>query len=264
MKSLLIQIREDEATRKHEIDCFVRRSGIDAKKLISIDSLKTLPKSDLLEDADVLVVGGSGDYLISEGDVPEQIAAIGEVLTAAREKQIPTLAICFGAQIMAHVFGGKVEKDVSRQELGTYEIEKSSMAEHCPIFKDLPESFHVQLGHKDHITALPNGAIHLASSERSEVQAFTFPGEKVYAYTFHPELDAEDIRWRLDYYAKNYGLTKETINSIMSRTFSAQHGTRPLRAFYKEVAGKGLNYGLVKKSMNTSVGVLDSALKQGI
>lgn len=243
MKTLLIQVRKDKIARDHEVQCFIRRSGLTAQDFRVVDSLVTLPAPEMLQGVEAVLLGGSGDFLVSEGEVPEQVEAIGRVAHEARSRGIPLLGICFGAQIMAKVFGGTLEKDVSRQELGTYEITKTPAAQFCPIFSGLPDVFPVQLGHKDHITELPKGAVKLAFSERSEVQAFTFPGEKTYAYTFHPELDREDIEWRLNFSAKDYDLSKEIIDSIMSRTYDAEFGPRSLQAFYQKTGREGAVYG---------------------
>ena len=238
MNTLLIQLRKDKTARDHELDCFSNKSGISKDEITQLDILEESQANlHLLEGMDALVVGGSGDFLISEGDIPEKISLVEKFMSEARSKNLPTLGICFGAQIMAQVYGGKLTKDVERQELGTFEIKKHETAELCPIFQDLPENFHVQLGHKDHITKLPSGAVNLAYSERSEVQSFTFPGESIYGFTFHPELSKEDVYWRLSHYVKDYEMTPEALADLQSRTFDAEYGTRPLELFYKHIVG---------------------------
>ena len=79
----------------------------------------------------------------------------------------------------------------------------------------MPPSFTAQLGHKDHIICLPSDAVLLASSEKSECQAFTFEGEPVYALTFHPELDMKALNYRLDYYANQYNLSEAILSMVV-------------------------------------------------
>lgn len=244
MKTLLVQVRPDPATREHELECFLAKAGVDPDSVTCLNSLEHLPVAEDLDGFDVLVVGGSGDYLVSEGDIPEVIEAVSSLLRAARARQMPILAICFGQQVMAPAFGGKVEKDVERQELGTFEIKKNEAAGKCPLLQSLPQQFDVQLGHKDHVTVLPEGAVNLASSERSPVQVFTFPGEPIYGLTFHPELDKDDILWRLNYYAANYGLTQEAIDEVIERTHDTEIASGLIGAFYSEIVEKGKRYGV--------------------
>lgn len=242
MKILLIQLRDEPVSRDHELSCILEKSALNQEDIVVLDVFQRLPKVEDLQGMDAVIIGGSGDYLVSAGDIPEEVQAVGTLITEARHRKIPLLGICFGAQIMAHTQGGRVELDKENQELGTFEIEKLTSAEKCPVFSLLPEKFDVQLGHKDHITVLPEGAINLAKSERSSVQAFIFPGEPTYALTFHPELDVEDIVWRLDYYAENYGLSKDVRDAIVNASRKAVHGTKPLQAFLDEVVEKGLRY----------------------
>lgn len=243
MRVLLIQIRPDKATSDHEFLQVVKQSGLSEDVFTRLDATSTAITPEALEGVDALVIGGSGDYLISQGDIPEIISAIGEVCKVARAKEIPTLGICFGSQILTHTFGGLVQLDTTRAETGTFDITKTSVAEVDPIFGDLPKTFLVQLGHKDHLITLPDGAVQLASSERSPNQAFTFPGEPIYAVLFHPELDVEAIIWRLHHYAKEYGLSEENLRILCSRVKDAPEATKVLERFFSKVVRGGERYG---------------------
>lgn len=234
MKTLLIQFRLDEATRQHEYDCFIKRCGLESEDTIQLNVLDRLPSAEDLDGVDVMIIGGSGDYLISNGDIPDQVNAVSRILHMARAQKLPTIGICFGAQIMSQAFGGKVERDDERAELGTFEIFQHPDARLCPIFKLLPERFNVQLGHKDHMS-LPEGAVLLASSEKSAIQAFTFPGEPMYALTFHPELDVEDMHFRFAQYANMYGLTEEKLQKLRETVRETTESCQSLAHFFNEI-----------------------------
>lgn len=214
MRILLLQFRPDPIMAKHELELIIRFSNRPAENFATVDATSEPLTVELLDGADVIILGGSGDYLISRGDIPEILSAIRPVLQEARLRRIPTLGICFGAQILTHVFGGKVELDEARAEVGTFLVTKTDAGREDAFFCDLPDSFDAQLGHKDHLTVLPEGAVHLASSERSVHQAWKFPDAPVYALTFHPELDQEGVLYRVDYYANEYKLTTETIERM--------------------------------------------------
>lgn len=211
MRILLLQFRPDPAMAAHEFDLVVKFSGRSAADFSRVDATAEPLDAALLTGVDALILGGSGDYLISRGDIPSIRAALKPFLAEARARRVPTLGICFGGQLMTEAFGGTVGLDEARAEVGTFPVTKTAEAHADPLFAPLPATFEAQLGHKDHFTALPPGATRLAFSERSANQAWTFVGEPVYALTFHPELDIDGVLYRVDYYAKEYKLTEEKI-----------------------------------------------------
>jgi len=242
MQVLLIQLREDAATRDHEFDCFVKQAGIDPSVVVRINALEHDVTPNDLHGVHVIVVGGSGEFLISRGDIAETIDAVGETLRAARKQGIPMLGMCFGAQIMAHVFGGTVALDAEKQEIGTFMVTKNVCAADCPIFSLMPETFPAQLGHKDFVTVLPPGAVNLASSDLSTVQAFTFPGEPIYATTFHPELDENSLLWRIDQYAMQYDLSQQDVATMKQALYPTPDSVKVLHHFFEEVVKNGKRF----------------------
>ena len=214
MRILLLQFRPDAAMAAHEFELVVRFSHRPASDFVAVDATTASLTAELLDGADAIILGGSGDYLISRGDIPEILSALVPILEEARRRRVPTLGICFGAQILTHAFGGRVELDESRAEVGTFPVTKTDAGREDALFHELPDRFDAQLGHKDHLTVLPAGAVHLASSERSVHQAWKFPDAPMYALTFHPELDQEGVLYRVDYYAKEYRFTPESVEAM--------------------------------------------------
>lgn len=204
MSIFLLQFRPDQAIADHEYDMILKFSGRPASDFVRVNALGEPLSSERLDVADAVILGGSGDYLVSRGDLPEIRAALKSFLTEARSRGIPLLGICFGGQLMTEAFGGRVELDLARAEVGTFPIEKTEEGDSDPLFAYLPKKFDAQLGHKDHFIVIPPGAVRLASSQRSPNQAWTFPGEPIYALTFHPELDVAGTLYRVDYYIEEY------------------------------------------------------------
>ena len=66
----------------------------------------------------------------------------------------PILGICYGAQLMAHTFGGKVEPEGTR-EYGRANLE--FMEEGNPLLKGFAKNSQVWMSHGDTITRLPEG-----------------------------------------------------------------------------------------------------------
>lgn len=231
-KILLIQFRDNPEILAQELNCFIEKSALPAD---SFDTKNALNGPITLADCqayDAIILGGSGDYLVSQNDIPKTIEQIKNLLIDLRVAKKPVLGVCFGAQLMAHCFGGRVELDAAKQETGAFEVIAEDAAQADPVFQNLPASFYATLGHKDHITQIPPGAIRLAHSALSPTQAFTFPGEKLYAFLFHPELDCESMTYRLQRYAENYSVTPEKLaQMIASFNKSVAHSVQAYQNF---------------------------------
>jgi GMP synthase (glutamine-hydrolysing) len=96
---------------------------------------------------------------------------------------IPTLGICYGAQLMALDLGGKVER-TGASEFGKTELR----AEESELFRDLPTEQTVWMSHRDSVTAPPEGARVVGESPSTPVAAFEEPRRKLYGVQFHPEV----------------------------------------------------------------------------
>lgn len=195
LKIVLLQFRDDEEEKGIEKASFARVFGIEERQLIVHDGLASSPSTSLLDGCHMLVIGGSK---LSVFETVPHMEALTALLQAAREKKLPTLGICFGAQLLAHVFGGQVVRDVEHAEYGTFAITGTDDAMFDMIFADAQDNFMVQQAHRDAITKLPPSGVLLASSTRCKVQAFMIPGADIYAFQFHPERSKEDYGRLLD------------------------------------------------------------------
>ena len=97
----------------------------------------------------------------------------------------PILGICYGAQYMAHVNGGKVEPAGSR-EYGRANLKTVDTT--SPLFKGFDKDSQVWMSHGDTITALPKGFRCIASTDSVEFAAYQSETEQIYAVQFHPEV----------------------------------------------------------------------------
>lgn len=97
----------------------------------------------------------------------------------------PILGICYGAQYMAHVNGGKVEPAGSR-EYGRANLKTVDTT--SPLFKGFDKDSQVWMSHGDTITALPKGFRCIASTDSVEFAAYQSESEQIYAVQFHPEV----------------------------------------------------------------------------
>ncbi|MDW8335304.1 MAG: gamma-glutamyl-gamma-aminobutyrate hydrolase family protein, partial [Bacteroidia bacterium] len=96
----------------------------------------------------------------------------------------PTLAICYGAQLAAKKFGGKVESSARRE----YGRAKLFVERPCALLAGVENETTVWMSHGDAIVEPPQGATVVAHTESVAVAAYEAPEKKLYAVQFHPEV----------------------------------------------------------------------------
>ena len=99
--------------------------------------------------------------------------------------KVPLLGICYGAQYLAHFFGGEVSPSNTR-EYGRANL--SSFNNNDPFFKGVSTNSQVWMSHADTILNLPMGAERLGSTEDVVNAAYKITAEQTYAIQFHPEV----------------------------------------------------------------------------
>mgnify|MGYP001561599062 FL=1 len=97
----------------------------------------------------------------------------------------PLLAVCYGAQYLAHFSGGKVSSSNTRE----YGRANLSYVKKDEIFFDnISQGSQVWMSHSDTIKELPTDAELLASTSEVENAAYKIKGEETFAIQFHPEV----------------------------------------------------------------------------
>jgi GMP synthase (glutamine-hydrolysing) len=99
------------------------------------------------------------------------------------ELGIPTLGICYGAQLMALELGGRVDR-TDASEFGKTGLQATESA----LLRDTPDEQTVWMSHRDTVVAAPEGARVVASSPSTPVAAFEAPERGLYGVQFHPEV----------------------------------------------------------------------------
>ena len=105
-------------------------------------------------------------------------------LSKIRTKK-PLLAVCYGAQYLAHFSGGNVAPSNTR-EYGRANL--SFIDNQDLFFKGVSKGSQVWMSHSDTIKTLPTNGVLLASTHDVENAAYKIEGESTYAIQFHPEV----------------------------------------------------------------------------
>ena len=130
-----------------------------------------------VEDFSAVILSGS-PYSVRANDAPHPD------LSLFRGKK-PILAVCYGAQYLAHFFGGEVAPSDVREYGRAHLV---YLKENEPFLADIPANSQVWMSHSDTIKALPTAGVRLASTPDVENAAYRIEGEETYAIQFHPEV----------------------------------------------------------------------------
>ena len=99
--------------------------------------------------------------------------------------KLPLLGICYGAQLLAHFYGGEVGKSNSR-EYGRANL--SFVEDNNPLFKDISNESQVWMSHADTILKVPESYNVIASTHDVKVAGFAINDEQTWGIQFHPEV----------------------------------------------------------------------------
>lgn len=99
--------------------------------------------------------------------------------------KLPLLGICYGAQLLAHFYGGEVGKSNSR-EYGRANL--SFVEDNNPLFKDISNESQVWMSHADTILKVPANYNIIASTHDVKVAGFAITNEQTWGIQFHPEV----------------------------------------------------------------------------
>jgi GMP synthase (glutamine-hydrolysing) len=130
------------------------------------------------EDLKGIVLSGSPFSVNDDGAPTADIALLS--------KRVPVLGICYGAQLIAHSMGGRVDKS-NKREYGRATLIQQPVD---PLFSGVATRSEVWMSHSDSISGLPVGFELLAQTDSIPVAAFRLNGlpNPVYGLQFHPEV----------------------------------------------------------------------------
>ena len=111
-----------------------------------------------------------------------------DVDVQAMVKKVPVLGVCYGAQLTAKRYGGRVEKS-NKREFGRATLSNTAHADD-PLLKGVSASSQVWMSHGDTILALPSHFELLATTNSIPVAAFKAEDtpHPLYGIQFHPEV----------------------------------------------------------------------------
>lgn len=138
---------------------------------------------------DALVVFG-GEQAATDDHTHPYLPALARLMREATDADRAVLGICLGAQILARGFGG-TNLIGQTPEFGWCKVVPTRAAAGDPMLSRLPGVFPIFQWHSDTFT-LPEGAVHLATSDAAPAQAFRI-GRAGYGTQFHFEANRKVV-----------------------------------------------------------------------
>jgi len=167
-------------------DWFIAGTGRERESCLVVDVTRSEPLP-ALEEIGGIIVTGSPAYVTDQAEWNEVAAAY---LRTAYEFKLPILGVCYGHQLLAWAFGGKVGFHPEGREIGSVEIACSDAAKDDKLMAVLPSAFIAQVTHQQSVLELPRDAVRLAYNDFEANHGFRM-GENCWGIQFHPEFNAE-------------------------------------------------------------------------
>jgi len=106
------------------------------------------------------------------------------------QQKIPILGICYGLQLIAKIFGGKIRSSKKKREFGRaflFQKKKSLLTQN--FFNNKKT---VWMSHEDVVVKIPKNFKTIASTKDSKLTIIENTKDKIYGVQFHPEVTHTD------------------------------------------------------------------------
>ena len=177
---------------------------------------------------DILSRGPDGIFL-SNG--PGDPAATGAYAVPEIKKLVasglPIFGICLGHQVVAKALGGEAGVNPKGWDIGLTDIELTPQGRELAPLTGAPQPLRILETHRDVVTKLPPGAVHLARSQLTRYEMFQL-GESVLCLQGHPEMDNEEVR-------EIISRRRESLPEQVAEAGLASLTRQPHRAFLQEL-----------------------------
>lgn len=182
----------------------LRDAGVE---LVELDRRRGAPLPEIGDVDGILSLGGEQSVLDRDPLLDDEAALLG----AAVDREVPVLAICLGAQILAEGLGGHVLRVGRAIEWRSLRRRREAAGD--PIARALPDP-HLALHWNEDAFTLPPGAIELFDRPAGQVEGFR-AGTCAWGLQFHPDVDAERLEtwYRLPGWLAEAGLEEAAVRA---------------------------------------------------
>lgn len=165
----------------------LRKSSLPVECVLLSEPHPPLP--DPKDLAGLVIMGGYMD--VDETDQFPFLAHEMKYIENVLKAKTPTLGVCLGGQLMAHVLGGMVYENQKR-EIGYYPLELTDDGKKDELLRHLGPTEMIFQWHRDTFE-IPKGCPHLAKTPLCPAQAFRYQ-DYAWAFQFHLEVTGKMVR----------------------------------------------------------------------
>jgi GMP synthase (glutamine-hydrolysing) len=189
-------------------------------------------------DADGLIVLGGSMGAMGDDERHPWLPATRDLLAAAVDRSVPTLAVCLGHQLLVAACGGQVGRNPAGKQMGLLPVGLTSEARGERLFANVAEGSRAVQWNNDIALELPPGTAVLAETPDGVPQAIRI-GDAAWGIQFHPEVDADMVAaWAAD--ERPRPGASEAIEAIRAAAGELEATWRPFAERYVNLTERGL------------------------
>jgi GMP synthase-like glutamine amidotransferase len=163
------------------------------------------------QECDAVIIGGS-PLAAYQWEAHAFLREEAAFIRRAADARVPLLGICFGAQFLAHLLGGRAYR-APRTELGAAVVRLTEEGRGDPLLAGCPPALDVVQWHADTFD-LPPGASLLARGEVNRHQMFRL--DHVVGVQFHPEVTATEVAAWADANPRDVAAARKTTDEVVA------------------------------------------------
>ena len=223
----LLASRDEDLAADDEYASFLRHGGLRPEELVRVRmEAGTFTPLDLDRFAGVILGGSPFTASVPEdrkSAVQRRVEAeLGPVLDEVLSRDLPFLGVCYGVGTLVARAGGTVDGTYA-ENTSAARVSLTEAGRQDPLLRHLPATFESYVGHKEACTALPPGAVVLATSEACPVQMLRI-GANQYVTQFHPEMDRDALVTRIEVYRHAGYFPADAADAVIERVSHADVG----------------------------------------
>lgn len=239
----MLTSRLDEKVARSEREALLRFMGLEEDELQNVRlEQENFPEINF-DDWDGIVLCGSHFDVSAPEEEKSELqnkveSYLAKVLGEIQERDFPFMGICYGLGLMTKRLGGVVGYDIS-EDVSAPLLSVTKEGRKDPILDGVPDQFFAYVGHHESVLECPKGMTRLVSGEFAPVQMARV-GQNIYLIQFHPELDLEALRLRIEVFADHGYFPPEERKEVEERISIVDVGNSHLvlTNFSKRYAGR--------------------------
>ncbi|MFT6915552.1 MAG: GMP synthase (glutamine-hydrolyzing) [Motiliproteus sp.] len=235
LRILLLQIRNDAATRHEELHSFARFSGLAVSQFRVLNLFDTpVFGTGVVQGFDALYVGGSSEASVMDAALYPFVDPAQALLRHCIAIRLPVFASCFGHQLAAQALGVEIVRDEQQFEMGTLPISLTAQARSDPLYRDVPDGFMAVSVHRERALTVPRGCTALAFTAACN-HAFKVDAAPFWTTQFHPEVSKAILVKRLTIFKDKYTSGDDQLQQVLDSAVETPESNALLRTFVDRV-----------------------------